>query len=314
MELRVLNNSDLQDIDQQTVKDALRSAFAGLKNGASVQPAQSITVLPNGAGDAIFYPGALADAGVIGVKVSPYLSGLARNGKPPVTAYTLLLSTETGEPILLCDSLALTTVRTAATTSLALDYLVPDTASKIAVVGGGKVALEHLKYALKQHSWTTATIFSPALADKHHESHKARLSQLKETGFEVTVASSIRDAVKDAEVVLLCTSSGTPVVEMDWISSAQVVTSISTNVPRAHEIDPNLLGHFNVYCDYKETAPKTAGEMLLAQENGSWAPSEIVADLPDLVTGQSKKPVAGRPAYFRSTGLGIEDLAIASML
>ena len=49
-----------------------------------------------------------------------------------------------------------------------------------------------------------------------------------------------------------------------------LITSISTNVPRAHEIDPAALSLFDVYCDYRKTAPITAGEMILAAEKHGW--------------------------------------------
>lgn len=63
-----------------------------------------------------------------------------RTGLSPVTAYTLLLSASTVEPVLLVDSLARTTARTAATTALAVDLSAPD-AHKLAVIGAGQVAI-----------------------------------------------------------------------------------------------------------------------------------------------------------------------------
>ncbi len=64
-------------IDISKVLPVLETAFAGLTNGRSVQPAQTVTVFPDGKGDCIFYPGALLDSGLVGVKVSPYLQELA---------------------------------------------------------------------------------------------------------------------------------------------------------------------------------------------------------------------------------------------
>lgn len=92
-----------------------------------------------------------------------------------------------------------------------------------------------------------------------------------------------------------------------------LVTSISTNSPGAHEIDPASLGSYDVYCDYRATAPVTAGEMTIAVEAGEWSDDRIVADLAELATGSVPKEWT-RPRFFRSTGLGIEDLAIAHLL
>ena len=41
----------LAKLDRSRVLDALESAFAGLINGRSVQPTQTVTVFPDGRGD-----------------------------------------------------------------------------------------------------------------------------------------------------------------------------------------------------------------------------------------------------------------------
>ena len=297
------------------VKAALREAFAGLASGATVQPPQTVTVFPGDHGDCIFYPGALWDRKLIGVKLSPYLSQRAQEGKYPVTAYTVILSGETGEPVLLCDSMALTTERTAATTSLALDYLIPDGARTLAVVGAGKVGIAHLRYAAAQHDWDAIRVFSPALADSSAEAHGQRRAALDALGLDVQTPADVRGTVEGADVVLLCSSSGTAIVDDAWLGDRVTVTSTTTNVPRAHEIAPDTLGRYEVFCDFRQTAPLSAGEMVLAREELGWDPSEIVADLPELVTGKHPgvSGTAGR-VFFRSIGLGLEDLAIASLL
>jgi len=314
MDVRVLGSDDIGTLDKTKVKAALAAAFAGLKSGTSVQPTQTVTVFPDEAGDAIFYPGALWDLGLVGVKVSPYLASLAKAGKSPVTAYTLLLSVETGEPVLLCDSLALTTARTAATTSLALDYLIPESAKTLCVIGAGKVALAHLDYAAQQHAWSQIRVHSPSLATSDADGHAGRRDRLGALGLDVEVMDTAQAAVRDADVVLLCTSSGTPVVETEWLEGVKVVTSISTNVARAHEVAPESLQTFDVYCDYRATCPSTAGDMVLAAEHTQWSADQILGDLPSMVTGEVHPIYNGRPMYFRSTGLGIEDLAIASQV
>ena len=313
MEVRVVGESEaLASIDRRAVRESLRSAFAGLVQGTSVQPEQTVTVFPNGEGDCIFYPGVIWDLDLVGVKVSPYISSLAKLGESPVTAYTLLLSAKTGRPKVLCDSYALTTARTAATTALALEYLVPGSARSLAVIGSGKVAREHMRYVLEQHSWESVRVFSPTLAESKSEDGAKRRADLAE--FEsATISGSAEEAVDGADVVMLCTSSGTPVISVDWLATNTVVTSISTNAPKAHELDPAAINQFSVFCDYRETAPTTAGEMVIATERGEWSANELVGDLPELITGRATRPSSGR-VFFRSTGLGIEDLAIANLL
>ena len=116
-----------------------------------------------------------------------------------------------------------------------------------------------------------------------------------------------------ADVVMLCTSSGEPVVDLEWLERDVLVTSIGTNAPRTCEIDPGSLGALSVYCDYRLTAPQTAGDLVSAIEARTWSADQIVGDLPELLTGAGSPLTSGR-RYFRSTGLGVEDVAIASLL
>ena len=75
------------------------------------------------------------------------------------------------------------------------------------------------------------------------------------------------------------------------------------------------LAELAVFCDYRITAPLAAGEMVIAREQHGWSDDRIVADLPELVSGHhaGAGSESGR-RFFRSIGLGIEDLAIAALL
>ena len=312
LQIRTMSEREaLEALDPAAVKDALRSAFRGLSSGATVQPAQTVTEFPDGRGDCIFYPGLLHDLDLVGVKMSPYIVARSNRGLSPVTAYTLLLSATTGEPVLLVDSLALTTARTAATTALAVDLLAAPETSKLAVIGAGNVAIEHIRHVLADRSWSDVAVFSPALSDRRSETSTTRRHALAAVAPHATIVASAAEAVAGSDVVLLCTSSGSPVIDINDVADGALVTSISTNSANAHEIDPSALSTIDVYCDYRATSPVTAGEMILAAEQG-WNPRDIKADLAELIAGYDTD--TSRTRFFRSTGLGIEDLAIASLL
>lgn len=288
------------------LKAILAAAFAGLADGRATQPPQTLALLPRGAGDFILYSAALDAPPLFGVKVSPYLARLARAGEVPVTAYTILFSSHDGRPLAVCDSLALTTRRTAATTSLALDYLAPQQQGRLAVIGSGPVAQAHIAFENASRRWGEVAAFSPRLA-----ADKTRREALEAACPRILFASSAKEAVANADVVMLCTSSATPVLDTAWLKDEVTVTSISTNAARAHEIAPASLAVFQVYCDYRANAPLQAGEMVIAREAHGWDPRAIVADLPELVSGRAPSLSPGR-RFFRSIGLGLEDVAAAA--
>jgi len=284
------------------VRGAMRSLFKALGNGEAVQPAQTLTLLPQDRGDFILYSGALAETGVFGAKLSPYIP---TDGRPIVTAWTLLMSAETGQPLLLCDAGRLTTERTAATTALAVDLLAPPSAGDLAILGSGPVAQAHLRAVLDLRPWSRIRVFSPRLQ------RDAQRQAAWRTDPRVSVAASARDCVEGADVVVLATSSGTPVIDPAWLEPQALVTSISTNAALAHEVPPAFLTTAQVYCDNAATTPDSAGEMVLARRDHGWTAASIRGDLAGLCCGTCLPPEPGRPVFFRSIGLGLEDVAIA---
>jgi L-arginine dehydrogenase len=287
------------------VRRALTAMFRALASAEAVQPPQTLTLFPNGAGDFITYLGALADAKVFGAKLSPYI---VTGGKPIITAWTALMSMETGQPLMWCDAGLLTTERTAGTTALAVDQLARPGAKRLAVVGAGAVGLAHIRHVAPLRAWESIRVYSPDLAASH-----AKRAAVQSAAARAEAAESLEACVKDADVVMLCTSSGTPVLPRGALTKPALVTSISTNAADAHEIDPAWLSDMDVYCDYRATTPASAGEMKLAAQHG-WSREQVKGDLPSLLAGTCAQPGYERHAFFRSIGLGLEDVAIAHEL
>ena len=304
----VIKQSQARELLAQVdVPQILRKLFRDLATGQAVQPAQQLVEFPQGAGDFINYLGVLAEDGVYGVKTSPYI---VREQGPLVTAWTLLMSMQTGQPLLLCDAGELTTARTAATTAVAVDALAPVNARRLAIIGSGKVAQAHLHYVKGLRNWQSISLYSPGLSDSHPE----ELARLRSLDPRLTIADTREVAIRDADVIMLCTSSAGPVIDPATLSKPALITSISTNAPRAHEVPPQSLNDMQVYCDYRLTTPGSAGEMLIAGEQHGWDKSAIVGDLPDLLSEKVKRPDYDRHVFFRSIGLGLEDIALANAI
>lgn len=280
------------------VLQEMRQLFIDLGNAHAVQPPQTLAFLPEDKGDFITYLGADSNAGVFGAKLSPYL---VTGGKPIITAWTVLM----GQPLCLCDAGGLTTERTAATTALAVDLLARQDAQHIAIIGSGPVAAAHWRHMSALRPWQQVYVYSPNLKEGSES-----WAQWQSICPNVVLAQSADAAVQDADVVMLCTSSGRPVVDHTMLKSNALVTSISTNVHRAHEVLPAFLVDAQVYCDYRVTTPTTAGEMVIASEDHGWLADAVLGDLAELSIGTCPLPDEGRPIFFRSVGLGLEDIAI----
>ncbi|QBF28398.1 ornithine cyclodeaminase family protein [Pseudomonas tructae] len=296
-----------QLLAQVDVPQILRNLFRDLAAGQAVQPPQQLVEFPAGQGDFINYGGVLAEQRVYGVKTSPYI---VRAQGPLVTAWTLLMSMDSGQPLLLCDAGELTTARTAATTAVAVDALAAADARRLTLIGSGPIARAHLHYARSLRPWQDIRLYSPSLSEQSAEQRQA----LSDLDPRLVLSDSLEQAVLDADVILLCTSSASPVLDPRQLSKPALITSISTNALRAHEVPPATLSEMDVYCDYRVTTPGSAGEMRIAAEQHGWQPEAIVGDLAQLISGAAQEPSYRRHAFFRSIGLGLEDIALANAL
>jgi ornithine cyclodeaminase/alanine dehydrogenase-like protein (mu-crystallin family) len=82
--------------------------------------------------------------------------------------------------------------------------------------------------------------------------------------------------------------------------------------PDVRELDDETVRRARLTVETREAALEEAGDLLLPIERGVISPSDVVADLRELVNG---KPVRTQPediTVFKSVGVAFEDLVIAS--
>ncbi|EJM53205.1 ornithine cyclodeaminase family protein [Pseudomonas sp. GM48] len=300
----VVKESDVKALLAQIdVLSAMRRLFESLGAGNAVQPPQQLVEFPNGQGDFINYLGVMNAEKVYGIKTSPYIK---TEGKPLVTAWSILMSMETGTPLLLADAGLLTTLRTAATTALAVDRLAPEDSKRLTVIGTGPIALAHIEFVKGLRNWEKISIHSLEISSLGEEKREAILA----IDSRIALCELQSKAVSNADVVMLCTSSPKPVLHTEILGQPTLITSISTNAYRAHEISPEELSKMDVYCDYRHTTPFAAGEMVIAAERKLWSTESLVGDLAELSNSTAPLPKYDRHVFFRSIGLGLEDVAI----
>lgn len=295
-----------------SVLRAITDAFLSLALGDSDQPAQTSVVLPGGSGDCIFYPAYVSTVAAFGVKVSPYLVSRSKDGLSPITAYTLIISAETGLPIMLIDSKRLTTERTAATTLLGVQALTANSPpTTIGIVGTGPIGRSHARYANEVFPTSEVIMYSPCAAEASVKG-EFRRKEIQEECSSARCVIALSD-ILPCDVIMLCTSSGTPVIDVGLTSCNAIITSVGTNLPFTHEIDWRWLPELDVFCDYRRTCPTTAGDLRLAINAGIWSPVDLKADLPEMLSGM-RVTSSGSRKYFRATGLALEDITIAALV
>src|SRR5262249_39409119 len=143
-------------------------------------------------------------------------------------ASIVLMDPETGALLALMDGRYITEARTAAVSAVSSRLLARKTAASLAILGSGVQARSHLEALARVHNFRQVTVWSPQKAhrDRFVEWAKTATVAVSDTGptgvrlvSDTTVGAADHpgEAVVGADVVVLVTSSPTPVLDSGWV-------------------------------------------------------------------------------------------------
>ena len=116
---------------------------------------------------------------------------------------------------------------------------------------------------------------------------------------------SVEAAVKDADVVVVATSSTTPVLQGAWLKPGCHVNAVGACRPDWRELDDDAMTNV-VFVDSKEAALKESGDVILSG-------AKIYAELGEALAGRidSRRE---ETTIFKSLGMAVEDIAAAMLV
>ena len=216
-----------------------------------------------------------------------------------------LFDGSTGQPRAILDASAVTAVRTAAVSAVATRVLARDDARVLAILGAGVQGRAHLRALPAVREFDEVRVFSPS---GEHARAVAALGDGR-----VAVATSAEEAVRGADVVVLATSSPSPVISREWLTPGAHVNAVGASVPSARELDVETVAACALFCDSRESLRHEAGEYRLAVEQGAIAgENHVRGELGEVLAGMADgRSSADELTVFRSLGLAVEDLAAA---
>jgi ornithine cyclodeaminase len=287
--------------------EALRTAFA---KGATVPMRHHHAVSNEGReadGTLLLMP-AWRSGGRLGVKIVQVSPGNAARGLPAVSALYLLSDAVTGRPIAMMDGGEITARRTAAASALAADMLARPDASRLLLVGAGRVAANAAEAFCAVRPISAITVWGRNLAKAQELA--ARISAV--TGRPCVAAPDLEAAVAEADIISCATLSSEPLVHGAWLRPGQHLDLIGAFTPQMRETDDLALQRATLFVDTLEGAPKEAGDLAIPLASGAITLADIEADLFALCRGEHNgRASAEEITLFKSVGHAIEDLAAA---
>ena len=276
--------------------DAVRKAFVAHHRGEwTMQPKVYVTNYP--AGDFRAMP-ALGGGHALLKWVTSFPGNPAR-GLPTVAGLVLLSNAETGELEAVLDAAAVTALRTAAAGVIAADTLARPGAESVAVVGCGVNGAETARMLVARGQ-------TPVVWDLD----KARREWVADR-LGTRVADSLEHAL-GCDIVITVTPGKSVLYPQGSLREGQHVSLMGADGPGKAEVAVEELARADLFCDDWEQASH-GGELAVAVESGV-VTQGMVTTLGSVLAGETDgRRSAEDVTLFDSTGLAVQDLAIAEV-
>jgi len=274
--------------------DVVRDAFVAYARGEWSMPSK-VYVPAYPAGDFRAMPA--LGGGYALLKWVTSFPGNPEAGLPTVTGLVLVSDASNGMPVAVLDAGAVTALRTGAAAVLAAETVGRPDAETAAVIGAGVNGRAAARTFLARGR-------SVALWDVDRERAQAAAAEL---GSEVAES---RETALAADLVITVTPGHEVLFNEGSLQPGQHVSLMGADGPGKAEIAADELIRVSVFCDDWEQASHN-GDLVQGVEAGVVG-REDVTQLGDVLIGsRDGRRLAGEITVFDSTGLAIQDLAVA---
>ena len=256
-----------------------------------------------------------AEGRALGAKLVTVFGGNAALGLDTHLATIVLLDPDTGALVALLDGRYITESRTAAVSAVSSQRLARAGAASLAIIGSGVQAHSHLDALRRVHTLRQVTVWSPSKERRERfvEASRAGIGSGSAIALPVTAVDHPGEAIVGADVIVLATSSTTPVIESGWVKPGAHVISVGACRPTQREIDPALTERARLFVDSRTAALVESGDVVMGIAEGRFGPDHIVAELGEVVNGVEGRRSDAEVTIFKSLGLAVEDVTAADL-
>lgn len=298
-----------QPLDPGRLVAALRTAFAAPAN----VPPRHVHAVGEGdeAGTVLIMP-AWTDT-LLGIKTINIWPHNNRRNLPGLHATYALYDARSGVPLALMDGNELTAHRTAAAAALGASFLAREDASRLLVLGTGRVAR-----LLPAAFAAVRPVRAVTVWNHRPDGAEALAAQWRAAGWQATAVpdlpGALERAVRAADIVSCATLATTPLVQGEWLGEGSHLDLIGSFTPAMKEADPACFAGSRVYVDTEEALQKS-GDLLDAMAIGTFTPAALQGTLGQLCRGQRDgRRTPTERTVFKAVGTALEDLTAATMV
>jgi ornithine cyclodeaminase/alanine dehydrogenase len=294
----VLTRSEVQRIATvELAVDAVESAFDAFGRGRATMPPKVYVPIEDHDGDFRAMPARLDDSA--GIKwVNVHAHNRDRHALPTVMAVYTLNDPANGFPLAVMDGTLLTALRTGAAGAVASKHLVSTPPKTVGFIGCGAQAR-----TLHASHRVVFERFESLVFDQNQETARQFAEEIDGRAVSVQQAAG-------ADIVCTATPSRAPYLKRDWLRPGAHVNAMGADAPGKQELYPEVLQAAAVYVDDVHQATGS-GEINQPLAKGELAVEDLAGTLGEVVAEILPKPADGTTTVFDSTGLAIQDVALA---
>lgn len=260
---------------------------------------------PLGDGDLIFTAGRLAGTGY-GFRVYRMASS-PRGGQLAGDQLTVVYDDATGKLAGAITGSFLGAARTGAIGAVAVDVLARPDAATVGLIGSGRQAWAQLWAIQAVRPLRGVRVYSRDPAGREAFARRATA----ELGVPAAAAEAPAAAVDGADIVVLATTSGQPVIEAGWVAAGTHVSTLGPKTARAHECPPGLADRAGVILTDSPAQLDASSEPLFL----AGAARQRIGDLGAAVAGAApRREARDQITLFLSVGLAGTEVAVAAGL
>jgi ornithine cyclodeaminase/alanine dehydrogenase-like protein (mu-crystallin family) len=245
----------------------------------------------------------------LGIKTVNVFPGNAALGLPGLHSTYVLYDARTGAPLAQLDGNEITSRRTAAASALAARYLARKDATRMTLLGAGRVGS-----LVPQAYRAVLPIREVDVWDAIPAASERLVEHLNGLGFHARVADNLPESVARADVVTCATLATEPVVRGEWLAPGSHLDLIGSFTPAMREADDACFMNATMFVDTSEAFQKS-GDLLGPLQR------KVIADPQHWPTLETlcRQQASGRAndierTVFKAVGTALEDLAAAALV
>lgn len=167
----------------------------------------------------------------------------------------------------------------AADSAIATDLLANDYSKVLTILDSGEQARIYLEAMLTVRAITQVNIWSSNIDEA--KTFQQEMSQ----SFDgtITVHETIKDAVKNADIICSLTSSNVPVLFADWVKPGVHINAVGASKPSDRELDIALVQRSRLFVDSMELVMNGSADYLIALNEGAIGKFHIIGEMGELL-------------------------------